>query len=93
MIIDDGGNGLRCCSKDNKRPLPDELSYYGCLAMEVPKDDPFYAQFGGGCLDYIRSQPVFNNECQLGPAEIVCIIISVRIILICELGNKFNIIP
>lgn len=68
---DNGNDGLRCCSKNNKRALPDQLAYYGCQAMEVPRDDPFYSQFGGGCLDYIRSQPVFGNDCQMGPAQIV----------------------
>lgn len=71
FVADAGGNSLRCCSADNKRALPAALSYAHCMAMEVPADDPFYARFGGGCLDYIRSQPVFGNDCSLGAAQIV----------------------
>lgn len=69
--IDNGGYSLRCCSVDNKIMLSEKLSYFGCYPIEVPKDDPFYSQFNMTCIDYIRSQPVFPNDCSIGPAEIV----------------------
>lgn len=45
------------------------MSFNGCLPAAVPADDPFLAQFGIGCIDYIRTRVVFNNNCTVGPAE------------------------
>lgn len=53
--------------------LPDQLSYYGCNPIEIPKNDPYFSKFDMGCISYIRSQPIFPNDCKLGPAEIVCL--------------------
>lgn len=71
-LIAAGRSGLRCCAADNSRgPLPVSIAYDHCMAASVPLDDPFYAKFGGGCLDYIRSQPVFGDQCdRLAAAEI-----------------------
>lgn len=49
--------------------LPEDQTHFGCMPTEVPKDDPFYKKFGIGCLSYIRTQPIFDNDCRMGAAE------------------------
>lgn len=66
-----GGDALRCCSIDYKHMLPDQLSYYGCNPIEVPANDPYFSQFEMGCINFIRTQPIFPNDCKLGSAEMV----------------------
>lgn len=70
-VSDNGGFGLRYCSVDYKHSLPDQLSYYGCEPISIPKDDPFFSKFDMECMTFIRSQPVFPNDCSLGPAQMV----------------------
>lgn len=47
---------IRCCSKDSKHVLPEDLSHSSCLPIAISKDDPFYKDGNIGCLNMARSQ-------------------------------------
>lgn len=64
-----GSPGLRCCSADYSHLLPENMNYYGCMPIEVPYNDPVLAKYDMGCMHYIRTEPIFSNDCKLGPAE------------------------
>lgn len=74
LRIDLGNPGLRCCSADYRHLLPENMNYYGCMPIEVPYNDPVLAKFDMGCMHFIRTQPIFSNDCKFGPAEKVCIL-------------------
>lgn len=69
---DIGGPSLSCCSRDQSHQLPATETYFGCEAIEIPNDDPFYGQFNNKrCMSYMRSQPTLANDCSMDTTEIV----------------------
>ena len=59
--------GIQCCAEafeDEPRLLHPE-----CFPIKVPDDDPFYAQFGIKCLNFLRASPVDPIDCAPGLRE------------------------
>ena len=71
IIIDAGGDGYRCCNADYTEPLPEQDQHFGCMPVEVPKDDRYLSRFNIGCLNFVRTQTGLPNDCNLKPAELV----------------------
>lgn len=62
-------NGMRCCSKCYQTALDPAQINPNCIPVTVPTDDPFYRQSNIGCLNFIRSQCTFANNCKLRPCQ------------------------
>ncbi|KAJ6635870.1 Peroxidase [Pseudolycoriella hygida] len=69
----DGGRIRSCCTKDYSKPLSPQP--FGCHAFEYSEDDPFLKEVAPdaniGCMNFVRSQMIFPNDCKLGPAAAV----------------------
>lgn len=57
------GDGLTACTKDGKSSLPAHLTHPDVYAIKVPPNDPRVPQMG--CLNFIRTQSIVNNNCEL----------------------------
>ncbi|CAN7937954.1 unnamed protein product, partial [Ixodes hexagonus] len=55
------GPGLDDCCDELRRMSPE------CYPIDIPKDDPFFADFNVSCLTFTRSSPCFR--CRLGRRE------------------------
>ncbi|KAL1495005.1 hypothetical protein ABEB36_010496 [Hypothenemus hampei] len=66
-----GFNGSipRCCEDGGRRILPLQFLHPSCLPIEIPRNDPFFSQFGLGCMEFIRSSPSTTINCELGWRE------------------------
>jgi hypothetical protein len=52
----DNCKDIRCCSKGNKKVLDKKDRHSACMAISIPKDDPFYKAAGVGCLNMVRAE-------------------------------------
>lgn len=68
---DAGGPDFQACTSDNKNILPDDQLAFGTVPIEVPANDPYLSKYNIGCLDFVRSQPIYRNDCKFGAAEFV----------------------
>lgn len=68
---DAGGPDFQACTPDNKNILPDDQMAFGTVPIEVPANDPYLSRYNIGCLDFVRSQPIFRNDCKFSGAEFV----------------------
>lgn len=66
---DKGGQPVSCCSKNYFKRLPHELKSSGCLPIDIPSNDPFYADKHQRCMEFVRAQSVLRNDCKLGADE------------------------
>lgn len=73
VSLESGEYGLRCCTADHKDVLPESERYNGCYPIKVPVNDTLYKTYGIGCMDYIRSQPLFANDGSIGTTQMVCL--------------------
>lgn len=44
---------------------------FGSVPIEIPANDPYLSKYNIGCLDFVRSQPIFRNDCKFSAAEFV----------------------
>lgn len=72
-FAEDGGFTRSCCNSDYTKPLSKQP--FGCQAFVYDKKDPFLAQASPNCniqcMNYIRSQLTYPNDCMLGAAVAV----------------------
>lgn len=61
------GGGFDCCSPQVL--ANPNLKHPECFAMQLPKDDPYYAQYGVKCLNFLRAVPVPMFDCAVGIRE------------------------
>ncbi|XP_075732949.1 salivary peroxidase/catechol oxidase-like [Rhipicephalus microplus] len=52
---------FECCS------VPKKYQHPLCMTIEVPRDDPFYGQYGRDCIEFKRSLAGQRPGCALGP--------------------------
>lgn len=50
------GKIIQCCTSGSKSFLPNAIANPFCIGIGVSKYDPFYQNFGVGCLSQVRSQ-------------------------------------
>lgn len=43
--------------------------HFACMPIELPSDDPFFAQFRQSCLEFVRSVAAPRPKCTFGPRE------------------------
>lgn len=74
----EGGFTRSCCNSDYSKPLAKQP--FGCHAFEYAKNDSILAEVSPncniGCMNFIRSQLMFPNDCNLGAAAAVIHYIS-----------------
>ena len=61
------GKGISCCS-EIYTDFP-EFLHPECFAIRLPPDDPYYAQYGEYCMNFVRSAATSRPNCYLGPRE------------------------
>lgn len=67
--IGDGGPAMRCCSADYTERLSNQMTSYGCMAIDIPANDKYYSQYNMTCMEFIRAAPVLPQNCELGAVE------------------------
>lgn len=55
---------VRCCHADGTHKLSNQ--HRACFPIEVSHIDPFYAQFGVTCLDFVRTAIASKRDCPIG---------------------------
>lgn len=65
VVDKNASNGIRCCSEDDKKPLPSKYRNSQCHPIQYPKDDPYFSKVKIFCTSYIKLQPMLDNDCQL----------------------------
>ncbi|KAG4065210.1 hypothetical protein HA402_007607 [Bradysia odoriphaga] len=69
----EGGPLRTCCNEDYSKPLSPQP--FGCHAIEYPENDPFLSEASPNCnikcMNYIRSQATFPNDCRAGSFQAV----------------------
>jgi Animal haem peroxidase len=65
-FVVEGGSGIQCCSQDGSQTLPPQQRHPQCMPIEIPFNDNFYAQFGQGCMNFVRTMPAVAHNCSLG---------------------------
>lgn len=65
------GNGkpISCCTEDGSSILPPDSLHFACLPIFISPDDPFYGQFNQGCINFVRSSLVPQDDCKIGYAK------------------------
>lgn len=54
----------QCCN------VPDKCLHPECFPIQIPRDDPFYSQFGQTCMELARTVPALNGPgCRPGVRE------------------------
>jgi len=61
------GKGILCCNPEFERNP--KLLHPSCYPIEVPENDPFYAQFRSKCMSFVRSAPAPPTACSVGARE------------------------
>lgn len=57
--------GIGCCDRGNSRPLTPSQTISDCVAVAIPKNDPFYADKKICCQSYIRMRATLSNDCKI----------------------------
>ncbi|XP_037041550.1 peroxidase-like [Bradysia coprophila] len=70
----DGGPTRTCCNEDYSAALSPQP--FACHAIDYPENDPFLKVASEncnniGCMNYIRSQATFSNDCNLDSLQAV----------------------
>lgn len=69
VFIDANGGGIQCCTEAGHFINDTELQHPECFSIEIPKDDPFFSQFGQRCMSFVRSTPAPRFDCSFGYGE------------------------
>lgn len=62
------GQPISCCNPDGSWPLPRYIHPH-CAAIRIPEQDPIYGNHSISCMNYVRSLPVIEQDCNFGPIE------------------------
>lgn len=69
--IAQGGPDFNACTADNSAILPADHLAFGTVPIDIPANDPYLAKYGVRCLDFVRTQPQYRNDCKFSGAEFV----------------------
>ena len=58
---------IKCCS--NGGALRGDLQHPECFPIAIPNTDSVYGRLGQTCMEFVRSMPARNPECNLGARE------------------------
>ncbi|XP_043269113.1 peroxidase-like isoform X2 [Venturia canescens] len=62
------GQPISCCNHDGSWPAPRHIHPH-CAAIRIPESDPIYGEHYISCMNYVRSLPVIEEDCNFGPIE------------------------
>lgn len=68
---DAGGPDFQACTADNSAILPADEMAFGSVPIEIPANDPYLSKYNIGCLDFVRSNPSYRNDCKFSSGEFV----------------------
>lgn len=81
------GNPIECCSEDATN-APPRYRHPSCAALLIDVNEDDYGRLPS-CLNYVRSALNVNSNCTFGPAQQVCVYVSVCV-SVCIQCNTFR---